>query len=95
MVKEAHMDLHSLADKIFKRKVISANEKKEIIDEKSGLTADQRMDKLLNIIIAATKLDGEVLNTFAEVLKEEDTTRGEEIADEILFEYMRVILQYY
>ena len=54
LIKES-IGLHSLADKLLENRFINDREKKEVTDEHCGQTADQRIDKLLDIIALSIK----------------------------------------
>ena len=49
LIKDAKVNLQLLADKLLQKKIIDASERGEVIDEQSGRTVDQRMDKILEL----------------------------------------------
>ena len=81
----------SLADKLVQKRIINEKEKNEIIDQSCGLTADKRMDKLLSIVKASIEEDGKEFELFIEIIKQEDTTRADRLAQTLLDTYKRVL----
>ena len=87
LIKDAKVDLQFLADKLLEKKIIDARERGAVTDEHSGCTADQRMDKLLDLLIAAIKLDGEDFGIFLDILKGQDNKRYTNLAKKLLNVY--------
>ena len=82
--------LNSLVDKLVEKRIISEEERDEITDQSCGLTADQRMDKLLSIVKASIKEDGKDFELFIEIIKQEDTRRADRLAQTLLDTYERL-----
>ena len=82
--------LDSLANKLVEKRIINEKKKNEITDQSCGLTADQRMDKLLCIVKASIKEDGEDFELFIEIIKQEDTRRADRLAQTLLDTYERL-----
>ena len=79
--------LDSLANKLVEKRIINEKEKNEITDQSCGLTTDQRMDRLLSIVKASIKEDGEDFELFIEIIKQEDTRRADRLAQTLLDTY--------
>ena len=86
-IKSLGIDLYFLADKLLENKILNQREKKEITDEHSGRTTDQRMDKLLNILITSISMNEKDFSTFIEILKDEDTSRSVGLAKILTDDY--------
>ena len=87
LIKDAKVNLHYLADKLLEKEIIDASEKGEVIDEHSGRTADQRMDKLLEFLTASIKLDGEDFGVFLDILKSQNNKRYTNLAKRLMNVY--------
>ena len=81
LIKSAKVDLHFLADKLLEKEIIHARERGAVTDEHSGRTADQRMDKLLELLTASIRLDGEYFSIFLEILREKDHYLAKKLLD--------------
>ena len=79
--------LDSLVNKLVEKRIINEKEKNEITDQSCGLTTDQRMDRLLSIVKASIKEDGEDFELFIEIIKQEDTRRADRLAQTLLDTY--------
>ena len=71
--------------------MINECEKNQVLDEHCGLTADQRMDKLLSFIKASIKEDGEDFGLFLEIIKQDNTRRADRLAQTLLDAYHRLL----
>ena len=89
MIKE-RVGLHPLIDKLVEKRMISEVEKDQVTDQSCGLTADQRMDKLLGFVKASIKEDGEDFGLFIEIIKQENTRRADRLAQTLLDTYKRL-----
>ena len=87
LIKDAKVDLQFLADKLLEKKIIDAKERGAVTDEHSGRTADQKMDRLLEFLTAAIKLDGEDFGIFLDILKDQDNKRYTNLAKKLLNVY--------
>ena len=83
MIKE-RVGLYPLIDRLVEKRMISDAEKGQIIDTSTGLTADQRMDKLLSLVKASIREDGEDFGLFLEIIKQENTRRADRLAQKIV-----------
>ena len=90
MIKE-RVDLYPLIDRLVEKRMISDAEKGQIIDTSTGLTADQRMDKLLSLVKASIREDGEDFGLFLEIIKQENTRRADRLAQTLLDNYKRLL----
>ena len=90
MIKEK-LSLNSLVDKLIEKRIINECEKSQVLDEHCGLTADQRMDKLLSFIKASIKEDGEDFGLFLEIIKQDNTRRADRLAQTLLDAYHRLL----
>ncbi|XP_019859963.1 PREDICTED: uncharacterized protein LOC109588226 [Amphimedon queenslandica] len=90
LIKETQVDLYFLADKLLEKSIINGRERSQVTDEHCGLTADQRLHKLLNIIIGTIRVDGEVFGIFLDILREEGTRRTIKLADKLLEKYNNI-----
>ena len=89
MIKKT-IGLNSLADKLVEKRIINEREKHEVADYYSGLTTDERMDKLLGFVKASIKEDGEDFGSFIEIIRQEDTIRADRLARKLLDTYNRL-----
>ena len=89
MIKEK-VDLYPLIDKLVEKRMISETEKNQVTDQSCGLTADQRMDRLLSFVKASIKEDGEDFGLFVEIIKQENTRRADRLAQTLLDTYKRL-----
>ena len=87
LIKSLGIDLYFLADKLLETKIINQRERKEVTDEHSGHTTDQRIDRLLNILIISISMNGNNFSTFLEILKDEGTSRSVELAKILTDDY--------
>ena len=87
LIKSLGIDLYFLADKLLENKIINQRERKEVTDEHSGRTTDQRMDKLLNILITSISMNEKDFSTFIEILKDEGTSRSVGLAKILTDDY--------
>ena len=88
-IKE-RVGLHPLIDKLVEKRMISETEKDQVTDQSCGLTAGQRMDKLLGLVKASIKEDGEDFGLFIEIIKQENTRRADRLAQTLLDTYKRL-----
>ena len=89
MIKE-DITLNSLVDKLVEKRIINEREKNQLFDDHCGLTADQRMDRLLGFVKASIKRDGEDFRLFIEIIKQEDTRRADRLAQKLLDTYNKL-----
>ena len=82
LIKESRLDLLSLAGKLLSKKIINETDKKEITDT-GRLSADERMDCLLNYIKVSIKYEGKVFGDFLEILRDENNVRAENLAKKL------------
>ena len=87
LIKDAKLNLQLLADKLVEKKIIDTIERREITDEHSGCTADQRMDRLLELLTASIKLDGEDFGVFLDMLKHQNNKRYTTLAKRLMNVY--------
>ena len=90
LIKDAKVDLQYLADKLLEKKIIDARERGAVTDEHSGRT-DQRMDKLLELLTASIRLDGEDFGIFLDILKDQDNKRYINLAKKLMNVYIEKI----
>ena len=90
MIKEK-LDLNTLVDKLLEKRMINEREKNQVLDERCGLTTDQRMDKLLSLVKASIREDGEDFGLFLEIIKQENTRRADRLAQTLLDNYKRLL----
>ena len=90
MIKE-RVDLNTLVDKLLEKRMINEREKNQVLDERCGLTADQRMDKLLSLVKASIREDGEDFGLFLEIIKQENTRRADRLSQTLLDNYKRLL----
>ena len=89
MIKE-RVGLYPLIDKLVENRMINETEKDQVTDQSCGLTADQRMDKLLGFVKASIKEEGEDFGLFIEIIKQENTRRADRLAQTLLDTYKRL-----
>ena len=91
MIKE-RLDLTTctLVDRLLEKRVINEKQKNQFTDQHCGLTADQRMDKLLSLVKASIREDGEDFGLFLEIIKQENTRRTDRLAQTLLDNYKRL-----
>ena len=83
LIKESKISLISLANKLSSKKIINETERNEATGTHTVLSADERMDKLLNLVKITVKLKGKVFGDFLEILREEDNLRADALADKL------------
>ena len=84
------LSLESLVDKLLEERIINDKEKSDILDTYSGLTANQRMDKVLDIVKKSIKVDGDKFGLFIEIIGKEDTERAEIIVEKLRDTYNKL-----
>ena len=87
LIKSAKVDLHFLADKLLEKEIIDARERGAVTDVRSGHAADQRMDKLLELLTTSIRLDGEDFGIFLNILKDQDNKRYTNLAKRLMNVY--------
>ena len=87
LIKDAKVNLQLLADKLLEKKIIDASERGEVIDEQSGRTVDQRMDKILELLTASIRLGGEDFSAFLDILKDQNNKRYTNLAKRLMDVY--------
>ena len=87
LIKSYKIDLQFLVDKLFEKKIINARQKSEVIDELTGRSVAERMNKLLEFLMTSISVDGEDFGIFLEILKEEGTKRCEKLAKKLMDAY--------
>ena len=90
MIKE-RLDLNELVDKLLEKRMINEREKTKVLDERRGLTANQRMDELLSLVKASIREEGEDFGLFLEIIKQENTRRTDRLAQTLLDNYKRLL----
>ena len=88
MIKEI-LDLNTLVDKLLEKRIINERQKNQMTDQHCGLTADQRMDKLLSLVKASIQMNGQVFHLFVEIIKQENTIITDSLAQTLLDNYKR------
>ena len=86
MIKEI-LDLNTLVNKLLEKRIINERQKNQITDQHCGLTADQRMDKLLSLVKASIQVNGQVFHLFVEIIKQENTIITDSLAQTLLDNY--------
>ncbi|XP_019861501.1 PREDICTED: uncharacterized protein LOC109589974 [Amphimedon queenslandica] len=89
-IKE-NVGLYPLIDRLVEKRIISDTEKGRIIDTSTGLTANQRMDELLNLVKASIRENGEDFRLFLELIEQEDTKRADRLALTLLENYKKLL----
>ena len=87
LIKSYRIDLQFLVDKLFEKKIINARQKSEVTDGLTGISADERMNKLLELLMTSISVDEEDFDIFLEILKEEGTKRCEKLAQKLMDAY--------
>ena len=90
MIKEL-LDLNTLVQKLLEKRIINERQKSQITDQHCGLTADQRMDKLLSLVKASIQVNGQVFHLFVEIIKQENTIITDSLAQTLLDDYKRLL----
>ena len=88
LIKESQISLTTLANKLLEKKVINAELKTEVMDEKCGLTVDERKEKLLKVLAESVKVSGKLFRFMIKILKDEDTILADNAAETLLQKYM-------
>lgn len=81
------LSLDSLVEKLVEERIINDKDKSDILDTYSGLTANQRMDKVLDLVKKSIKVNGDDFGLFIEIIRKEDTKRADSIAAKLLDTY--------
>ena len=87
LIKESQVSLTTLANKLLEKKVINAELKTEVMDEKCGLTIDERKEKLLKVLAESVKVVGKLFGYMIKILKDEDTVLADNAAETLLKKY--------
>ena len=87
LIKESKVSLTTLANKLLEKKVINAELKTEVMDEKCRLTIDERKEKLLKVLADTIKVIGKPFGYMIKILKDEDTLLADNAADTLLKKY--------
>ena len=87
LIKESKVSLTTLANKLLEKKVINAEQKTEVMDEKCGLTIDERKEKLLKVLADTIKVIGKPFGYMIKILKDEDTLLADNAAETLLKKY--------
>ncbi|XP_019854901.1 PREDICTED: uncharacterized protein LOC100636542 [Amphimedon queenslandica] len=87
LIKGCGINLLFLVDKLLENEIINAREKREITDNYSRQTADERMDELLHIISSSINMDGNIFGIFLNILRKEGTRRTNALADKLIGKY--------
>ena len=90
MIKE-RLDFRTLVEKLLEKRMMNEQEKTKVLDERRGLTANQRMDELLSLVKASIREDGEDFGLFLEIIKQENTRRTDRLAQTLLDNYKRLL----
>ena len=72
---------------MFEKKIINARQKSKVTDELTGISADERMNRLLELLMTSIRVDEEDFGIFLEILKEEGTKRCEKLAKKLMDAY--------
>ena len=81
------IQLEYLANKMLEKRIINDDEKREVIDTRTGLSTDQRRDLLVDKLRATVKSDGSVFGWFIQVLKDYNTVLSVNTADKLMVRY--------
>lgn len=81
-IKKSRIDLSYLADKMLECNIISMKEKNKVFD-KLHHTSDERLDELLQYLVATVQVDGGTFGWFIDVLKSHNTIVAKKIADNL------------
>ena len=87
LIKSYRIDVQFLAHNLFEKKIINARQKTKVTDELTGISADERMNRLLELLMASIRVDEEDFGIFLEILKEEGTKRCEKLAKKLMDAY--------
>ena len=85
------LDLNTLVQKLLEKRIINERQKTQITDQHCGLTADQRMDKLLSLVKASIQVNGQVFQLLIEIIKQENTILTDSLAQTLLDDYKRLL----
>ena len=85
------LDLDTLVQKLLEKRIINERQKTQITDQHCGLTADQRMDKLLSLVKASIQVNGKVFHLLIEIIKQENTILTDSLAQTLLDDYKRLL----
>ena len=87
LIKDSQISLTTLANKLLEKKVINAELKTKVMDEKCGLTVDERKEKLLKVLAESVRVLGKLFEYMIKILKEEDTVLADNAAEMLLEKY--------
>ena len=86
-----HINLKYFADKIRERKIINEDKWKSVVsDTMTGLSEDQRMDRLLDELKAAISFDGSLFSWLVQILHDYDTVTSRGVAIKLIKDYNEV-----
>ena len=81
-----------IIDKLVEHRIINDHEKSQILDDHSGLNTNQRMEKLLNFVKASIEENGEEFGLFIDLIKQENTRRGDRLARKLQDTYEQLLI---
>ena len=90
MIKR-RLGLNTLVNRLLEKRIINERQKTQITDQHCGLTADQRMDKLLSLVKESIEVDVQVFHLFVEIIKQENTILTDRLAQTLLDNYKRLL----
>ena len=83
LIIEADIDVQELADKLLERGIINEGERRKATDRLCGMTAEERLGRLLEVIRASVKLNGNVFDQFVNILEENGSVRMIALANQL------------
>lgn len=92
-IKESIIELDYLAIKMLEKCIITETKKREITDSRTGLSTDQRMDQLLDILHVTVKVNEKLFGWFIQVLKDYNTVLSMATADKLMNRYDELMYQ--
>ena len=90
-IKQSQICLETFANKALLKKIISKAEKNRITDTSTGLSTDERMNKLLELVAVAIQFKGKVFGDFLDILREEDNVRADGLIEILENTYKRKV----
>lgn len=90
-INEHVISLDYLVAKMLEKKIITDAQRRKITDRMTGLSTDERIDNLLDILIATVKADKSVFHWFMEIFREYDTILSVRVADQMEARYYELV----
>lgn len=91
-IMAARLNFDSIVEKLHSIEVLDEADKRKLMDKPSGLTEDERIRDLIELVIASVRLDVNVFSQFIEILKEQGNKRSKDLGKKLEEAYSNELL---